>query len=190
VRWWHSRRGRGRRFLLWSRAAGVHASRGHVNRIGTSFPFIIVPFPNSLGHGFGSGYLLRGMPPCSEPPPRAFGARQPIITSITNAHAAGERIERYDIAIAGRRHRREAEIGRNDPHQPILHRQRAKIENNSASNFSTFGALQALCSMLLLPRCRTTSNSRRAPRIDPIVEQVVRPGIGHGDGRFAGFSAT
>ena len=45
--------------------------------------------------------------------------------------AAGERIDRYDIAIAGRRHRREAEIERNNPHQPIIHRpgQRAAIEH-------------------------------------------------------------
>src|SRR5690348_972351 len=41
-------------------AAGVHARRKHVNRPGTSSPFIIVPVPKSLGHGFGSGYLLRG----------------------------------------------------------------------------------------------------------------------------------
>jgi hypothetical protein len=53
------------------------------------------------------------------------------MTNIAVLSETGERIERYDIAIAGRRHRREAEIGRNNPHQPIIHRpgQRAAIEH-------------------------------------------------------------
>jgi hypothetical protein len=70
LRWWHTRQGRWRRFLLWSgRPARMRQESTSTEPpralCSSSSPFLI-----HFGHGFGSGYLLRGVPPCSEPPRR------------------------------------------------------------------------------------------------------------------------
>jgi hypothetical protein len=67
----------------------AHAARQHVNRTATSLFSSSSPFLIRFCRGFRSGHLLRSSPLLRAVAGPAFGARQPIIASITSARTAG-----------------------------------------------------------------------------------------------------